>query len=109
MTGGVGVAGIGAGAVFSALSHNADDASTCAHGVIQCTPARSGRAGYSDAATVSYAVGGTLLATGITLFVLAPALRTMQRAARATARLHRRRPPAARRRLVGRLQLEGAW
>jgi hypothetical protein len=102
VTSGVGVAGIGAGAVFSALSHNADDASTCARGVIQCTPSRSTRAGYSDAAAVSFAVGGTLLATGITLFVLAPAPDNKEQHAplRVAARVSTG---------GGRLQLEGAW
>jgi hypothetical protein len=98
----VGFAGIGAGAVFSALSRNADDASTCARGVIQCTPGRSSRAGYSDAATVSFAVGGTLLATGITLFVLAPSPDSKEQHAslRVAARVAGN---------GGRLQLEGAW
>jgi len=102
VTGGVGVASIGAGAVFSALAHNADDANTCARGVIQCTPSRSGGAGYSEAATVSYAVGGTLLATGITLFVLAPAPDNTER--HAPLRVAARVTTGG-----GRLQLEGAW
>jgi hypothetical protein len=101
VTGGVGVAGIGAGAVFSALARNADDANACTRGVIQCTPSRSSRAGYSDASTVSFAVGGALVATGITLFVLAPAPDNKeQHALRVAARV----APG-----VGRLQLEGAW
>ena len=69
--------------------------------MIQCTPTRSSRAGYSDAATVSYAVGGTLLATGITLFVLAPAPDHAERHAplRVAARVSTG---------GGRVQLEGA-
>jgi tetratricopeptide (TPR) repeat protein len=101
VTGGVGVAGLGAGAVFSALARNADDANTCARGVIQCTPGRSSKSGYGDAATVSFAVGGALVATGVTLFVLAPAPDNQERhALRVAARV----APG-----VGRLQLEGAW
>ena len=102
ITGGAGVAGIGAGAVFSALSHNADDAGTCARGVIQCTPNHSTKSGYSDAATVSFAVGGTLLATGITLWVLAPAPDNKEKNAplRVAARVMGD---------GGRLQLEGVW
>jgi hypothetical protein len=102
ITGGAGIAGIGAGAVFSALSHNADDASTCARGVVQCAPNRSAKSGYSDAATVSFAVGGTLLATGITLWVLAPAADNKEKNAplRVAARVAGE---------GGRLQLEGVW
>ena len=102
VSGSVGVAGIGAGAVFSALSHSVDDASTCARGVIQCTPSRSSRAGYSDAATVSFAVGGTLLATGITLFVLAPAADNTEQHAPLRVAAHVSTGG-------GRLQREGAW
>ena len=102
ITGGAGIAGIGAGAVFSALSHNADDANTCARGVIQCTPTRSTKSGYMDASTVSFAVGGTLLATGITLWVLAPAPDNKEKNAplRVAARVAGE---------GGRLQLEGVW
>ncbi|MEP7051833.1 MAG: hypothetical protein ABJB12_15825 [Pseudomonadota bacterium] len=102
ITGGAGIAGIGAGAVFSALSHNADDASTCARGVIQCTSNQSTKSAYSDAATVSFAVGGTLLATGITLWVLAPAPDNKEKNAPLRVAAH----------VVGsggRLQLEGVW
>jgi hypothetical protein len=101
VTGGVGVAGIGAGALFSAFARSADDANTCAKGVIQCTPTRSTRAGNGDAAAVSLAVGGALLATGVTLFVLAPAADSKERdALRVSARVAGD---------GGRLQLEGAW
>ena len=102
VTGSVGLAGIGAGAVFSALSRNSEDASTCAHGVIQCNPSKSSSASaYSEASTVSLAVGGALLATGVTLFVLAPAPDNQERhALRVAARVASN---------GGRLQLEGAW
>ena len=102
VTGGVGFAGLGAGAVFSALSRSADDASTCARGVIQCTPNRSNRTGYGEAAAVSFAVGGTLLATGVTLFVLAPAPDSKEQ--HAPLRVAARVAGSG-----GRLQLEGAW
>jgi hypothetical protein len=102
VTGGVGFAGIGAGAVFSALSRNADDANTCARGVIQCGSGSSSRAGYNEAAMVSFAVGGTLLATGVTLFVLAPAPDSKEQ--HAPLRLAARVAGSG-----GRLQLEGAW
>jgi uncharacterized membrane protein YhiD involved in acid resistance len=50
---------------------------------------------------VSFALGGALVATGITLFVLAPAPdKKEQHALRVAARV----APG-----VGRLQLEGAW
>jgi hypothetical protein len=101
VTGSVGLAGIGAGAVFSALSKSADDANTCAHGVIQCTPTKSGGMSYSEASTVSLAVGGALLATGITLFVLAPSPDNDER--------HALRVAAHVAGNGGRLQLEGAW
>ena len=96
------MAGLGAGAVLSALSRSADDANTCARGVIQCAPGRSTRAGYSDAATVSFAIGGTLLASGITLLVLSPAADNKEQ--HAPLRVAARVTGAG-----GRLQLEGAW
>ncbi len=102
VTGGVGFAGLGAGAVFSALSRSADDASTCARGVIQCTPNRSNRTGYGEAAAVSFAVGGTLLATGVTLFVVSPAPDSKEQ--HAPLRVAARVAGSG-----GRLQLEGAW
>jgi len=102
ITGGAGIAGIGAGAVFSALSHNADDASTCARGVVQCAPNGSAKSRYSDAATVSFAVGGTLLATGITLWVLAPAADNKEKNAPLRVAAHVAGEG-------GRLQLEGVW
>jgi tetratricopeptide (TPR) repeat protein len=102
VTGSVGLAGIGAGAVFNALSHGSDDTSTCAKGAVSCVPNKSNRAGaYSDAATVSFALGGALVATGVTLFVLAPAPdANEQHALRIAARVASG---------GGRLQLEGAW
>jgi hypothetical protein len=102
VTGGVGLAGIGAGAVFSVLSHSTDDANTCAKGVIQCTPGKAnGNNSYSAASTVSIAVGGALLATGVTLFVLAPHPdQKEQDSLRVSARVASN---------GGRLQLEGAW
>jgi hypothetical protein len=102
VTGSVGLAGIGAGAVFSALSKSADDANTCARGVIQCTPGKANIANaYSEASTVSLAVGGALLATGVTLFVLAPSPDNQEK--------HALRVAAHVASNGGRLQLEGAW
>ncbi|HWZ87388.1 MAG TPA: tetratricopeptide repeat protein [Polyangiaceae bacterium] len=101
VTGSVGLAGIGAGAVFGALSKNADDASTCARGVIQCGSKSNTASAYSEASTVSLAVGGALLATGVTLFVLAPNPDNQEKhALRVAARVATN---------GGRLQLEGAW
>jgi hypothetical protein len=103
VTGSVGLAGIGAGAVFSALSKNADDANTCARGVIQCTPTKTNSGnGYSEASVVSFAVGGALLATGITLFVLAPSPDNQERHAPLRVAAHVTSNG-------GRLQLEGAF
>jgi hypothetical protein len=100
VTGSFGLAGLGAGAVFNALSHS-DDAGTCARGVVQCTPDKSTRNGYSNAATVSFALGGALVATGVTLFVLAPGADDKEKnALRVAARYASG---------GGRLQLEGAW
>ncbi|HTA89736.1 MAG TPA: tetratricopeptide repeat protein [Polyangiaceae bacterium] len=102
VTGSVGIAGIGAGALFSALSKSTDDANTCARGVIQCTPAKSNTSNsYSEASTVSLAVGGALLATGVTLFVLAPSPDNQEKnSLRVAAHVASN---------GGRLQLEGAW
>ena len=102
VTGSVGLAGIGAGAVFSALSKGADDGNTCARGAVQCTPSKSSASSsYSQASTVSLAVGGALLATGVTLFVLAPSPDKQEKhALRVAARVASS---------GGRLQLEGAW
>ena len=103
VTGSVGLAGLGAGAVFNALSSHGDDSKACAQGVVQCNPNRTPESNkYSNAAAVSFALGGALVATGVTLFVLAPApdkqekhaLRIAARVAGTTG---------------GRLQLEGAW
>jgi tetratricopeptide (TPR) repeat protein len=105
VTGGVGLAGLGAGAVFNALSSHSDDSRACVQGVVQCTPNNSRTPDsnkYANAAAVSFALGGALVATGVTLFVLAPApdkqekhaLRIAARVAGTTG---------------GRLQLEGAW
>jgi len=99
VTGSVGLAGIGAGAVFSALKHT-EDPGTCGTGATQCSPAKS-NAAYSNASTVSFALGGALLATGVTLFVLAPSPDNQEKnALRVSAR-----PLAS----GGRLQLEGVW
>ena len=102
VTGSVGLAGIGAGAVLSALSRSTDDAGTCAKGIVQCVPSQSTHAGaYSDAAAVSFALGGALVATGVTLIVLAPAPdHKEQHALRVAARVAKS---------GGRLQLEGTW
>ena len=101
VTGSFGLAGIGAGAVFSAISRNANDASTCAKGVVQCTPSSSNKSTFSDAATVGFAVGGALVATGVTLFVLAPSPDNKEKnALRVAARYANS---------GGRLQLEGVW
>ena len=100
VTGSIGLAGIGAGAVFNALAKNADDSRSCVQGVLQCTADKSGT-GYTNAATVSFAVGTTLLATGVTLVVLAPSPDKQERhALRVAARVAGR---------GGRLQLEGVW
>ena len=100
VTGSVGLAGIGAGAVFNALAHSADDARACTQGVLQCNQTKNGN-GYSNAAAVSFAVGTTLVATGVTLFVLAPAPDKQEKhALRIAARVA---GPG------GRLQLEGVW
>jgi len=101
VTGSVGLAGIGAGAVFSALSRNPDNASTCVKGVVQCAPNKSNSLVYTDAATVSFAVGGALLATGVTLFVLAPAPDNKEKN---SLRVAARYAGGG-----GRLQLEGVW
>jgi len=101
VTGSVGLAGIGAGALFGALSRNADNASTCVKGVVQCTPSRSSSVIYTDAETVSYAIGGALLATGVTLFVVAPSADQQER--------HALRVAARYASSGGRLQLEGVW
>lgn len=101
VTGSVGLAGIGAGALFTALSRNPDDASTCVKGVVQCAPNKSNHLVYTDAATVSFALGGALLATGVTLFVLAPSPDKKEKnALRVAARYAGS---------GGRLQLEGVW
>ena len=101
VTGSVGLAGIGAGALFTALSRNDDPASTCVKGVVQCTPSKSNSPLYTDAATVSFALGSALLATGVTLFVLAPGPdNTEKNSLRVAARYASR---------GGRLQLEGVW
>jgi hypothetical protein len=101
VTGSFGLAGIGAGAVFSALSRNASDATTCVKGVVQCTPSASNKSSYSDAATVGYALGGALLATGVTLFVLAPSADNVEKnSLRVAARYAGN---------GGRVQLEGVW
>jgi tetratricopeptide (TPR) repeat protein len=100
VTGSVGLAGIGASAVFSALSKSADDAGTCSRGIIQCGRPNTGSA-YSEASTISLAVGGALLATGVTLFVLAPSPDKQEKnALRVAARVTGS---------GGRLQLEGVW
>ena len=101
VTGSVGLAGIGAGAVFNALSHSNDDAGTCARGVVQCNSDKATRAGYSTASTVSFALGGALIATGVTLFVLAPGPDDKEQ--------HALRVAARYASSGGRLQLEGAW
>jgi hypothetical protein len=102
VTGSAGIAGIGAGALFSALSKSTDDANTCARGIIQCTPAKSTASNsYSEASTVSLAVGGALLATGITLFVLAPSPDNQEKnSLRVAAHVASN---------GGRLQIEGVW
>ncbi|HEX3775208.1 MAG TPA: tetratricopeptide repeat protein [Polyangiaceae bacterium] len=102
VTGSVGLAGIGAGAVFSALSRNADDSQSCSRPTPQCTPTKPNAANnYSEAAAVSFAVGGALLATGVTLFVLAPSPDNQEK--------HALRVAAHVASNGGRLQLEGSW
>jgi hypothetical protein len=101
VTGSFGLAGLGAGAVFSAMSRNASDAKSCSNSQLQCTPSPSNKSALSDAATVSFALGGTLLATGVTLFVLAPSPDKQEKnALRVAARYASS---------GGRLQLEGSW
>jgi len=101
VTGSFGLAGIGAGAVFSAMSRNANDASTCVRGVVQCTPSSSNKSAYADAATLGYALGGALLATGVTLFVVAPSPDNKEKN---SLRVAARYAGSG-----GRLQLEGVW
>ncbi|MEI9941833.1 MAG: hypothetical protein WDO69_31855 [Pseudomonadota bacterium] len=101
VTGSVGLAGIGAGAVFSALSRSADASTTCVKGVVQCAPSKSNQLLYTDAATVSFALGGALLATGVTLFVLAPSPDNKEKN---SLRVAARYAGGG-----GRLQLEGVW
>jgi hypothetical protein len=101
VTGSFGLAGIGAGAVFSAMSRNANDASTCVRGVVQCTVNPSNKSAYADAATLGYALGGALLATGVTLFVLAPGPDNKEQN---SLRVAARYAPNG-----GRVQLEGIW
>jgi len=100
VTGSVGLAGLGAGAVFTAMARNANDAKSCANGSPQCTPSPN-KSGFSDAAAVSFALGGTLVATGVTLFVFAPGPDHKQETA---LRVAARYASSG-----GRLQLEGAW
>ncbi|HEX2673037.1 MAG TPA: hypothetical protein VHM25_19285 [Polyangiaceae bacterium] len=100
VTGSVGLAGIGAGAVFSALSRGTDGTG-CAKGVAQCTPTPTNKSSFSEAAAVSFAVGGTLLATGVTLFVLAPSADNHEN--------HALRVAARYASSGGRVQLEGVW
>jgi hypothetical protein len=102
VTGGAGIAGIGAAAVFSALSRSPEAVNSCAPGAGQCIPSSTTeRTSYSGAAAVSLAVGGTLLATGITLLVLAPAPDHKE--------AHALRVAAHPTGNGGRLQLEGVW
>jgi len=101
VTGSVGLAGLGAGAVFSALSRNANDASACAKGAASCTQNSTSKATLSDAATVSFALGGALLATGVTLFVVAPSADNQEK--------HALRVAARYASSGGRVQLEGVW
>ncbi len=102
VTGGVGVAGVGAAAIFSVLSRNPEEANSCNRGAIQCAPtATAGHTSYSNAAALSLAVGGTLLATGVTLLVLAPAPDNKE--------AHALRIAAHPTGSGGRLQLEGVW
>lgn len=100
VSGSVGLGALGAGAVFTALSHS-EDAGTCARGVVQCTPQTTNRNNYSNAAAVSFALGGALVATGVTLFVLAPGPDEKES--------HALRIAARYINSGGRLQLEGAW
>jgi hypothetical protein len=101
ITGSFGLAGIGAGALFSAMSRNASDGAACAKGVVQCQPIASNKSAFSDAATLSFAVGGALFATGVTLLVLAPGPDNQEKnSLRVAARYSNS---------AGRLQLEGVW
>ena len=101
VTGSVGLAGLGAGAVFSVLSRNGNDASTCSKGTAQCAQTPANKTSLSDAATVSFALGGALLATGVTLFVVAPSADNQEK--------HALRVAARYASSGGRVQLEGVW
>jgi tetratricopeptide (TPR) repeat protein len=101
VTGSVGLAGLGAGAVFRAMSHNANDAKSCPAGAVECTPSASSKSSLADAAAVSFAVGGALVATGVTLFVLAPSPDNQEQ--------HALRVAARYANSGGRVQLEGVW
>jgi hypothetical protein len=101
VTGSVGLAGLGAGALFGAMAHSAESASACAKSAAQCPPNKSNSATYGEAAAVSLALGGALLATGVTLFVLAP---SADQEKKESLRVAARYAAGG-----GRLQLEGVW
>jgi hypothetical protein len=85
-TGGAGLVGIGAGAVFGiiALSDNAKLRDACGgdvhscnapHGSSNVTDLQSGARSAATVSTVGFIIGGAALATGIVLYVTAPSSR----------------------------------
>jgi hypothetical protein len=102
VTGSVGLAGLGAGAVFRVMSRNANEAKNCTGSAVECTPSASSKSSsLADAAAVSFALGGALVATGVTLFVLAPSPDNKEQ--------HALRVAARYANSGGRVQLEGVW
>lgn len=74
---------------------------TAVNTALPSVPAITKRLAYTDAATASYALGGALVRTGVTLFVLAPSPDEQENhALRVAARVASR---------GGCLQLEGVW
>jgi serine/threonine-protein kinase len=78
VTGATGIAGLGAGAVFSALASrkNDDYRQACPASSNRCSEdgleLRSQSERYSDVATASFAAGGGLLLTGFVFYLVAP-------------------------------------
>jgi hypothetical protein len=71
--GGVGLAGLAAGSVFGALAIARNDAAHCTpENVCVDSQARRDAQRFAAASTVSFAIGGALLAGGLTLVLVAP-------------------------------------
>jgi len=106
VTGSAGLVGLGAGAIFGVISKNREDDANvdCPKGPSSCVsraPGTNVSNPYSTASTVSLAVGGALVATGVTLFVLAPHPDNQEKdATRIAARVARD---------GGRLEFTGSW